>query len=365
MTYSLHEDNLGRDPRWAVLARFGEPDGPDPLEMAPARRRTYLARLERRRRDLIASHYLMTLETSAHKDDGYITLEAALACCAGEAWQVKALTTAVCGRSPFLHRKGDSCSAKNCIDSSPPWRDGFDFRLCGFLKRNPSKAEQDRNKAQKDDARDPRLRAILMERDGPFCRYCRSGPLSAKAGKADERRKVLHRDHPDPDRPAGPNAENYVTVCASCNEHKARRTPFEADLVLLDPPAEQDKAEWAARGLRLFPPPWISNRITAESPPDHRQTSDPVSDPDGDSVGDPAASNDGSARPETGDDQRNHAPHHRQKGFGSGRVGQLGDGGPVGVLGQPVRDASDPDIYHHRSRPPGPGPPLPDQRASP
>lgn len=358
MAYSLHEDNLGRDPRWAVLARLGEPDGPDPLEMSPAKRRAVMARRERRRRDLILSHYLMTLETSAHKDDGYITLEAALACCSGAAWQVKALAMPACGRPPFLHSKGDLCAAKNCIDSSPPWKDGYEYRLCAFLKRNPSKAEQDRRRAQNDDARDPRLRAILMERDGPFCRYCRSGPLSTKAVRADERRKVLQRDHPDPDRPAGPNAENWVTACGSCNEHKARRTPFEADMVLLDPPTEQEKAEWSTRGLMLFPPPWISNRITDGSTSDHRQNTDPDVDPNGDPDVDPDTTYSAPVCPDPAAEQPEHRQNHRREGFGSGRVGQPSDG-VLGALGQPVRDASSPDIYHRRSRGPEPraGPP--------
>jgi hypothetical protein len=356
MPYSLHDDNLFRDPRWAVMARLDEPDGPDVLEMTPARRRAYLARLERRKRDLFASHQLMTLETSASTSDGYLTLEAALACAAGEAWQVKALATSVLDLSPFLHRKGDSCSLKNCIDSSPPWREGFDFRLCAFLKKNPSRAERDRSKAQNDDRRDPRLKALLLKRDGLFCRYCRSGPLSAKAVRADERRKVLHRDHPDPDRPAGQDAENFVHACASCNEHKARRTPFEADLVLLDPPTEAQIQEWTEQGLVLFPPPWITpainNRITDEPPPDHRRDHCSVGDSDGDPDADRTTPDDAQARPETGAEQQDHDQDHRPEGVGSGRVGQPHGDRLVGVLGQPVRDQSDPDIYHRRSRAP-------------
>jgi hypothetical protein len=356
MAYSLHDDNLYRDPRWAVMARLGEPDGPDVLEMSPARRRAHLARLERRKRDLFCSHQLMTLETAASMSDGYLTLEAALACCAGDAGQVKALATSVLGLPPWLHRKGDSCSAKNCIDSSPPWRDGFDFRLCAFLKKNPSKSERDRSKAQNDDRRDPRLKALLMERDGAFCRYCRSGPLSAKAVRADERRKVLHRDHPDPDRPATPDGGNFVTACASCNEHKARRTQFEADMVLLDPPTAEQLEEWSEQGLVLFPPPWttpaINNRITDETPPDQRTNSDPVVDTDGDPVVDPTAPDDADACPETGAEQPNHGQNQRPEGVGSGRVGQPHGGPLIGPLGQPVRDQSDPDIYHRRSRAP-------------
>lgn len=360
--YTLHDDNLFRDPRWAVMARLGEPDGPDVLEMSPARRRAHMARLERRKRDLFTAHQLMTLETAASGSDGYLTLEAALACAGGEAWQVKALATAVLGLSPWLHRKGDSCSMKNCIDSSPPWREGFDFRLCAFLKKNPSKAERDRSKAQNDDRRDPRLKAFLMERDGAFCRYCRSGPLSAKAGRADERRKVLHRDHVNPDLPAGPDAENFVTACASCNEHKGHRTEFEADLVLLDPPTEAQRREWTEQGLVMFPPPWITpaitNRITDESPTDQRQISDHDVDRTADPDGDPTTPDRDDARPETSAEQQDQHRDHRPEGVGSGRVGLPTGGALVGARGQPVRNQTDPDIYHRRSRAPAStGPP--------
>ena len=358
MPYTLHDDNLFRDPRWDVMARLGEPDGPDVLEMTPARRRAHLTRLERRKRDLFTAHQLMSLETAASTSDGYLTLEAALTCAAGEAWQVKALATSVLGLPPFLHRKGDSCGAKNCINSSPPWREGFDFRLCAYLKRNPSKAERDRNKQQKDDSRDARLRALLMERDGPFCRFCRSGPLSEKAVRAIDRRKVLQRDHVNPDLPAGPDGENYATGCASCNEHKGRRSPFEADMVLLDPPTREQIEAWKAEGLKLFDPPWIvpaiTNRITGESPTDHRQISDHDGDRDRDPVGDRPTPHGADARPESDADQHDQLIDHRQEGVASGRVGQPHRGALVGVLEQPVRDSSSPDIYHRRSRGPAP-----------
>lgn len=355
MPYTLHEDNIGSDPRWMALAKLQE-KGPVPnvAEDDQATVRAYLRRVGRRRRDLLAAYLLLTSEVALVQDDGYIGQEAALEC-AGETWVLKALLTPVCGRPPFLHQRGQKCSAKNCIDSSPEWRPGYEFRVCAFLKRNPSKAEVERNKAQKDDARDPRLRALLMERDGPFCRYCRSGPLSEKAGRAIERRKVLQRDHVNPDLPAGVDAENYVTACAGCNEHKGRRSPFEADLVLLDPPTAQEKAAWTERGLVLFDRP----AITDEPPSDHRRNSDPNSDPDSDPNTvpdtDPTVIADTARRPDQHDDQPEHPDHgrnHAREGFGSGRVGLPPGGGLAGLNGQPVRDASSPDIYHRRSRAP-------------
>jgi hypothetical protein len=337
MPYSLIADQLGRDPRWGAMAGG-----------------------KRSLRDALGWSYVrMMCETASHIDDGYLTREQALACCDGRVAILERLATPMLGRPPMLHQPGQSCGEKNCLDSSPPWVAGYDYRLCGYLKRNPAKAEVDRNKAQKDDARDPRLRALLMERDGPFCRYCRSGPLSEKAGRAIERRKVLQRDHVDPDRPAGKDAENYVTACAGCNEHKGRRTPFEADMVLLDPPSAREVAEWLQRGLRLHERPETTVTITDEPPSDHRRNTVPDGDPDTVPDAVPTTLNGDPACPEAGPDQPDHDQDHRPEGFGSGRVGLPLDGGLLGLGGQPVRGPDAPDIYHGRSRAPEPraGPP--------
>lgn len=348
MPYTLHEDNIGSDPRWMALAKLQE-KGPVPnvAEDDPATVRAYLRRVGRRRRDLLAAYLLLTSEVALVKDDGYIGQEAALECC-GEAWVLKALLTPVCGRQPFLHRKGQRCPEKNCLDASGPWREGYEYRVCAFLKRNPAKSEVERSKAQKDDARDPRLRALLLERDGPFCRYCRSGPLSEKANRAVERRKVLQKDHVDPDRVAGQDAENYVIACAGCNERKAHRTPFEADMTLLDPPTAEEKAAWLERGLVLFDPPWI----TAGSVMDQRRITVPITVPDSDPNSDPGAVEHAEQRPETADEQQEQCSDQRREGVGSGRVGPPAGAVPVGPGGQPVRDSSSPDIYHRRSRAP-------------
>src|SRR5688572_15226644 len=101
MAYTLHEDNVGADARWMALAKLQEPGGaPDLLSLSPSRRRTYLARLEVRKALLIAAHFLMQSESALTKADGYITQEAALACCT-EPWILKALLTPVCGKPPL------------------------------------------------------------------------------------------------------------------------------------------------------------------------------------------------------------------------------------------------------------------------
>ncbi|HEV7651358.1 MAG TPA: HNH endonuclease signature motif containing protein [Actinophytocola sp.] len=379
MAYSLHEDNLGRDPRWMALARLHEPDdAPDVLELPPARRRALMNRRKKRVSELQAAYWRITLESALHKDDGYIGIEAALACCFEETWILKTLATAVRDKPPLLHRPGDTCAEKNCIDASGPWRDGYEYRICAFLKRNPSKAEQERRKAQKDDSRDPRLRDFVYERDGGCCRYCRSGPLNRVGmGRAKDTRRAPEFDHADPDRNAGPNAVNLYLACKRCNRDKSddgsiRRTVREFGWQLLPVPSEQLKAYWQDRGEQLFDRPEPGQPSPADAIPDtYRDTpadtavdTNPTPLPTGVETPLPTAVPHTSAAAvqlaEPAGERQEHLSSLSSPMSGSGRVGQQ----YLGVGGQPVRDASAPDIYHRRSRAPDPNPTV-EPRAGP
>lgn len=335
------------------MARLGEP--PD--------RPWSTRRVRERIRALGWSHVDMQCAVAQQRDDGYIGRDEALECCDGEQWILEALSTSVRGKQPMLHQPGQRCPERNCIDSSPPWRQGFEYRLCSYLKRNPSKAEKSRKDSQDADRRDPVLKARVLERDGAWCRYCRSGPLSSKAVRAHERRKVLQLDHPDPDRAAGQDASNYVVACASCNEFKGARTPFEAGMELLPSATAAERVEWTARGLTLFerpsidPPvnPAITIRINDGSTTDQRHDDDPLSDPVVDPDVDPITSSAAEARPETAPDLPDHHQDQAGKGSGSGRVGLPGGGDPGAFLdaaGQPARSPDAPDIWTRRSRAP-------------
>jgi hypothetical protein len=79
--------------------------------------------------------------------------------------------------------------------------------------------------------RNPDLKRMLRERDADRCRYCAVGVRWGKGRSGDSGTY----DHIDPD---GDNSlENLVVACCSCNSAKRRRTPAEAGMVLLDPPA--------------------------------------------------------------------------------------------------------------------------------
>lgn len=336
MPYWLESDTFADDPAWQVLAA-GNLDRLDALQAAYARLKSK------------ASHLLT---------DGYLTEQTALQYCRGRRPLLELLCTPVLERAPMVHRRGDEC---DCLGDT--WIDGFDYRVHAFLRRNPSRAEYNRNRAQKADLRDARLKSMVYTRDGGSCRYCRSGPLSPKAGRSRDRRKALSYDHVDPDQPAGPDGAGLVVACARCNEHKGRRTPDEADMRLLPVPGDAERAAWHARGLALYDPEDHAP-ITDESPTKQQHDADPVSDPITDPDGDPEADrNDNTTPPvsaQTTDHQPEQPPAWSAKGDGQGRVGSPDPGppSPPRRYVQQARPAGAPDIYHRRSR--ASPPPLPE-----
>lgn len=226
MPYWQASDTHHDDPIWAALAQ-GRLDVVDRLQAAWAR--------------------LMSI-ASRQRSDGYLTTYSALEQCRGKQGTLDAL----CSRpladvAPMLHRRGDSCP---CLDDD--WREGYDLRLHGFLKRNPSRRENDRNKTQEAERRDPRIRHEVYVRDGGCCRYCESGPIPRKGmGRAKDRRRVLHLDHVDPDKTAGDDLANLVTACGRCNQEKGHRTPAEAEMVLLPTPAPERATQLLTRPEEL------------------------------------------------------------------------------------------------------------------
>ncbi|MFG1898680.1 HNH endonuclease [Micromonospora zamorensis] len=330
MPYWLETDSFADDPIWEVLAA-GNADRVDQLQAAYARLKAK------------ASHLLT---------DGYLTHATALRYCRNRLQLLDLLCTSVLDQPAKLHRPGDECA---CLGDAP-WIEGYAYRIHAFLRRNPSRAEYQRNRAQRADLRDPRLKTMVYDRDGGCCRYCRSGPLSPKAGRSRDRRKVLAYDHVDPDQPAGPDGLNLVTTCGRCNEHKGHRTPYEADMTLLPAPTAAERAAWAARGLVLRDAP-DQPPITDETATEHRSASDPVPEPitDRSDVGeaDPTDNTTAPVYPQNGDHQQEQPSSWSAKGAGAGRGGQRADpGGPTRPPPQPTRAADAPDIYHRRSRPP-------------
>ncbi|PXY21144.1 HNH endonuclease [Prauserella muralis] len=335
MPFALFSDTLGRDPRWFALA------GDRPVL-----------------RDRLQAAYMrLKLESASHLHDGYLTRRQALNLC--DAKLLDLLCTPVLGEKPFLHREGDTCDERNCLDDSGPWVEGFDYRVCGFIKRNPTRAEYNRNQAQKADSRDGRLRAAVYDRDGGCCRYCGSGPLRKKGmGRAKDRRRALQYDHVDPDKAAGADGANYVVACARCNEAKGHRTPDEAGMRLLSPPTDEQRAAWQQRGEALFDlpdePSDNDNDNAHDNAPDNQHDNahdyeralSPATGPDNESAGD--------VRVETAAQPQRQAATMSPEGSGSGRVGQRDRDALPRSSRQPARRPDAPDIYHRRSRDPAP-----------
>jgi hypothetical protein len=351
LVYWLESDTFYSDDIWGALAE-GKPDLEDRLQAAYCRMKA-------------RSSHLLT--------NGYLTEQKALEGCRGRRAVLDLLCRSVLDRPPLLHRKGDIC---DCL--AEDWTDGYAYRIHAFLKRNPARVEVERNRAMKADRKDARLRALVYERDGGCCRYCRSGPLPTNGGRSKDRRKVRAFDHVNPEKAAEPDGTGYVVACDRCNTEKGQRLPEEADMVLLREPTPAERAAWLARDLLLSDrpdPSEIASQDRAGIAPETRRDRVSDRDPDANADRDPDANADaiptdeptGDVHPEQPEDGSRPLPPRSENPPGSGRG--AGDGDQPSRAspprqphqGQPQRTASAPDIYTRRSRaspdPPDPGPP--------
>ncbi|PWW50251.1 HNH endonuclease [Actinokineospora spheciospongiae] len=260
MVFALMDDRHADDPMWPTLVEHHS------SARTPAQRLAALDAIE-------ATWARMNTEAGRFNVDGYLTEGQALKCARDRAWIIDALTKSVLGRPPRLHRPGDECK---CLGDGE-WKQHHAYRVHKFLKRNRSRARVTLDRAQAADLRNPTLKHAVAERDGWTCRYCRSGPLSAKAVRARDRRRILTYDHVDPTQPAGEHGENLAVACARCNEFKGHRTPDEADMRLLPVPTPAEIARWRTDGMVLRDlhlidrsAPAITDTITDKPPTDHR-----------------------------------------------------------------------------------------------
>lgn len=349
MPYWLETDTHADDPAFAVLAK-GKLATEDALRASMGNLKSKAALIKR---------------------DGYLTVAVALEACRGRRWVLDLLCTPVLDEPAMVHRPGDTCP---CLGET--WVAGFDLRIHEFLKRNPSRAENELEKEKRKDRRNAPLKAQVYDRDGGCCRYCRSGPLPAKAGKSSDRRKARQFDHVDPERPSGLDAANYVTACGRCNEGKGERTPFEADLVLLPPPTPAERSAWLARPLQLndlpvYAPGELTHNtdanhreITTGSATDQRHVTDienePGTDPDRKPEPDPDVTTGPDHAQKQDSTSTDQPPGQRGNPLGSGRGGPRADDvprpRPAPRPDLPPRDSAHPDIYTRRGRPLPPEP---------
>ncbi|HEY0642294.1 MAG TPA: HNH endonuclease [Nocardioides sp.] len=158
------------------------------------------------------------------RTDGF--LPAAVVEAVGTPACVKRLTTPVFERKPFLHRVGAQCT---CLGDRR-WPADAAYLVHDYLRYNPSRDENDVDKAQRRELRDRELRAAIRRRDADRCRYC--GIDVSWQDHRSARGGVL--DHVVPNLAAGP--DNLVVACRGCNTRKGKRTPEAAGMRLLPLP---------------------------------------------------------------------------------------------------------------------------------
>lgn len=114
--------------------------------------------------------------------------------------------------------------ARRDYDGQPGWLVNIDDGLFHLM----SKEEVERNREHRRASRQNDAKAAVLERDGDMCRYC-ALTVNPKDTKGDRGRQL---DHPDPAVP-----DELVVACRRCNRIKDGRTPEEANMPLLPPPA--------------------------------------------------------------------------------------------------------------------------------
>jgi hypothetical protein len=307
------------------------------------------------------------------KSDGYLTADRIASIPYIRPDLVEVMCRPVLGRAPKVHKRGEECDSPHCLPHG--WPDGYDYHIHDWLKGNPTRKSVALKDAKKADSKDRALRALVLLRDGPYCRYCWSGPLSSKAaGRAKDRRVVLEFDHVDPSLPAGADGTNYVVACDKCQDDKGPCTPELANMELLPVPTPADIARLPvnhAGGRSVLDRPNQSadhpfhHLLISERSPDPINTSaDPVNDRSLDQINDPVGdrsagqiSGAGVVRPRSADQDSISDPVQGVLLSGSGRAGHPGDPAldpSLEVWRPEPRPASSPDPYSRSSRPPPP-----------
>lgn len=178
-----------------------------------------------------AGHWLALLVAASQGTDGFLTADMVQSL--GTKATTARLTRARFGRQPLVHARGPAGELPECrCLTDRVWHDGFDYALHDFLDRNPSKSENDVQRAKSGELRNSKLKHAVRLRDQDTCRYCGKFCQSADRRSDDG----LTYDHVDPELANG--MANLVVACRGCNSRKGKRTPAQAGMDLrpvLDP----------------------------------------------------------------------------------------------------------------------------------
>jgi len=183
---------------------------------------------------------LWTLAGSLSRDaglDGVITLAHGARLITDRAATKRAAALLV--KHGLWHAPGHDCEkCPQPPDGAWIFHEWFQFRY------GTGEAERTKNaKARelRDDAITEAVWARDARADGTFgCRYCEkpvTKPARGGHGGARRGKTVGHLDHVDPTKAIG--ASNIAVTCADCNQKKGQRTPEQAGMVLLPPPAQR------------------------------------------------------------------------------------------------------------------------------
>jgi hypothetical protein len=166
---------------------------------------------------------------AAARTDGFAT--AAVVDEPGTEDLVRRLLRARYDRAPLIHKRGPDGSTPACkCLVGRTWPADYDYAVHDFLDYNPSRSENDVEKAKKRELRDAALKRAVRDRDEDMCRYC--GKHCKQSDRVSD--DGLTFDHVDPRIANG--IDNLVVACRGCNLRKGRRTPREADMPLLAAP---------------------------------------------------------------------------------------------------------------------------------
>jgi hypothetical protein len=252
---------------------------------------------------------------------------------------VKRLTTPVFERKPFLHRAGAQCG---CLGDRR-WPTDAAYLVHDYLRYNPSRDENDVDKAQRRELRDRELRAAIRRRDGDRCRYC--GVEVNWQDHRSPRGGVL--DHVVPNLAAG--ADNLVIACRGCNTRKGKRTPDAAGMRLLPLPDQPAGSNTGTPETHDRPATDPRSNHGSDPKPDPKQTRGSVVGP----VVGPAPPEPATIRPNSGVVHPQPAQNGTQNGTrvlthytGTDAPGRDGTGTSV-VVGPPrtPRVSHDPNPY--------------------